>query len=497
MRGNNFFDKLPHELCLDIVDNLYLDDLLRLRLVCRSWHQVFCNTDICTHAIKKYFSLPINHYINISRRKNSSNLEEDREKGDWLRKFMINRIRREHGISSKSFELNYDLDPYGFDLCYSNARVAQKNKDGFLIENLITRQRYNFASPPNAGICRKWQLSDQYLLVLYSHQLYWMKKFITKTHSISCSSSERSDLELVAWNLVSRRKQSIRVKTGVCSISAYRNWVGIVNISANETNYLFESSIWDVGGTPTRLQDIKPDIVPSVKGIKTVDLFFHKLDKDVVFLVYHTMLNSSLDSTRYGTKITVQCIEAGILTQTQHEVIYTLAEPDEFRSVLITNDNIIGFELLDCSDDFPHLNPYKHLTYNINKRQFNYFEVCLHLISWEGLFWGNILIWRDQIYIPVLNGFKGELQIVTISKSLTDAWNIFPESTYSPNRWSIQSSILCGETRQNSADYDFDKYVSFLNPPSRIWGDDSFLIFKCEKGLMVWQFNDLGLESEF
>ncbi|POS83676.1 hypothetical protein EPUL_004742, partial [Erysiphe pulchra] len=438
MTGNDFFNKLPHELCLEIVDNLHLDDILRLRLVCRSWHQVFCDADICTHAIKKYFSLPINHYFKRSRRKNSTNLEEDREKRDWLRKFMINRIRREHGTLSKSFELNYDLDTYGFDLRYSNARVAQKVEDGFMMENLITRQRYNFGIPLNAGICQEWQLSDQYLLVLYSHP-------------------ERPDLELVAWNLTSKQ-------------------------GSKTTKFI------------PNFGESFPDILPKSKThgerAKCAYVFL-----DVVFLVYHTMLNSSLDSRKkYGTRITVQCIEEGILTQTQHEVIYTLTKPDEFRSVLITNDNIIGFELLDCPDDFPHLNPYKHLTYNINKRKFNYLEVYLHFIIWEGLFWGNTLIWRDQIYIPVLNGFMGELQIVTISKSLIDAWNIFPDSSHGPNRWSMQSSILCGETRENSAHYDVDKYINFLYPPSRIWGDDSFLIFKCEKGLTVWQFNNLGLE---
>lgn len=164
--GNGLLEMLSTETYLRIMDHLHLEDLLRLRLVCQSWCAVFCSVDVCSHAIKKYFPLPIDHYYAKSGLV-WSELEESK-KQDWLRRFIINRIRREHGITSKSFELNYNHNSkIGLlDIRYSNGRVATLDRAQITVEDLITRQLSIF-SLPQSITDKDWQLSDQYLIISY------------------------------------------------------------------------------------------------------------------------------------------------------------------------------------------------------------------------------------------------------------------------------------------------------------------------------------------
>ncbi|KHJ33730.1 putative f-box domain protein [Erysiphe necator] len=477
---NNIFNKVPHELCLKIVDELYLEDLLRLRLVCQSWYQVFCSIDICVHAIKKYFSLPIDYYFQKSGH-DYAELDDSKKKEEWLRKFIINRIRREHGIATRSFELDYNLWRGFFNFRYSNGRVVFQDEHGFTVEDLTTRQQFIFASPLHAVLLTNWQLSDRYLLVPFA--IY---------------SSGPISRELVAWDLASKRMHSIRIDEKVESLSAYQNQVGIVTVSSVDMTDSFESYVWQVGGALTRLQQIKHKRNSSEEKIVAIDIFFHIFEKDVIFLVYHSCMSSSFKTGKHGTRITVQCFEAGVHTQTQYETIYTSTKPEDHRSVTITNDNIICIEVWENPELGSNKDSYTHVTYDMGRRKFNRLEVHLHPISGRNLLEHKNLIWRDQIYNPFLEGIFGEmreLHVITLSKSLTDIWFGPSQSTCYTKLSFMKSSLLCSETRENCVS---TKNLKIYDTPTgwsrRAWGDDSFLIANLGGSLRVWQFDNLGLE---
>ncbi|POS83894.1 hypothetical protein EPUL_003695, partial [Erysiphe pulchra] len=477
---NSIFEKVPYELRAKITDDLYLEDLLRLRLVCQSWYRVFCSTNICIHAIKKYFPLSIDYYYEKSGL-NCTELEESRKKEDWLQRFIKNRIRREHGIASRSFDLDQNLWEGDFKFRYTNGRVVFHSMHGFTIEDLITRQQYNLVNPRHAILMPNWQLSDSYLLVPFTN-----------------SSSLPFERELVAWDLVSKQMHSIPLFERVKSLSGYKNRVGIVTISSTDTINLIKSYIWHVGGVLTRLQQTKQRINASGDQIVTTDIFFPILEKDVVFFVYQTRLASSLMTEKYGTRVTVQCFEAGVLTQTQHEVIYTLTKPEDYRSTKITNDGIICFEVLENPKSRISMDFYTHVTYDMSRKLFNRIEFHLHASFGRNLLDHKNLIWRDQIYNPSLDRIFGEmreLHVVTISKSLIDIWTGPLQSDRNSSLSFMKSSILFSETREHCSCTEVGALnIDALAWSRRVWGDDSFLILNLEGNLKVWQFDDLGLE---
>lgn len=131
----------------------------------------------------------------------------------------------------------------------------------------------------------------------------------------------------------------------------------------------------------------------------------------------------------------------------------------------------------------------------MNKKSFVHHKVLLHSTPWLSLFGHRNLIWRDQIYIPVPNWGIQQLQVVTLSKSVSDVWNGPWRTSYSPVLSSVPSSFSRGETRSNSLNVGIDipDPNFMINREVYIWGDDSFIIMKNEMGLQVWRFDDLGL----
>ncbi|RKF53850.1 putative f-box domain protein [Erysiphe neolycopersici] len=487
---NNIFENVPTELRVKITDELYLEDLLQLRLVCQSWYRIFCSNDICIHALQKYFPLPIDYYYEKSSL-DCTELEESKKKENWLQRFIINRIRREHGIASRSFYIGQNLWRGDFKFCYSNGRVVFHNRHGFTTEDLITGQQYGFVNPLYTVLLPNWQLSDSYLLAPYTIKF-------KKAYQISSYSSVALGRELVAWNLVSKEMHSISLSEKVESLSAYKDRVGIVTVSSADMEDLIELYIWYIGNAVTRLQRIEHKRDDSEEQIVKTDIFFSILDKDVIFFVYHTRLNSSSMTKKYSTRVTVQCFEAGAPTQIQHEVIYTSSRPEDYRSTMITNDGIICFEVwenpkLHISRDF-----HTHITYDMSRRQFNRMEFHLHPSIGRNLLDHKNLIWRDQIYNPSIKGISGEmkeLHVITISKSLHDIWNGHLQSACGSSLSSMKSSILCRETREHCSCTENETMNDILiGWPRRVWGDDSFLILNIGESLKVWQFDDLGLE---
>ncbi|POS85901.1 hypothetical protein EPUL_002306, partial [Erysiphe pulchra] len=415
---------MPHELCLKIVDDLSFEDLLRLRVICKSWHDVFCETDICAYAIKKYFPLPLEHYFENSGFDYKELEDNDLKKRDWIRKFMINRIRREHGFATQRTELNYGVDLDMLCLSYCYGRVAVKEENKIIIQNLITKKKLICKTPtPEFSYTRtseKWQLSEQY--VVFSHQ----------------------------------RK--------------------------------YESYIWNIGGELMRLHENEVNIDSSEDLVLSTNIFFHNVEKDISFLVYISQIVSTIRSTKVGTKVTIHCFKADKIIQTQHEIFYTSSKPFTYRSFMTTNDNLIGIEIAENPYDTLHKNIYRHISYNMDKKRFDHLEVHLHSTPWRCLFGYNNFIWRDQIYIPVPNWGIQQLQVLTISKSVSDVWNQPWTPAVNEILSSIPSSFSLGETRPHSSlvGIDIPEQNVIINREVQVWGDDSFLIMKNEAGIQFW-----------
>ncbi|RKF64661.1 putative f-box domain protein [Erysiphe neolycopersici] len=481
MTSNDLFERIPQELRLIIVDDLSFEDLLRLRVICKSWYDVFCDTDICAHAIKKYFPLPLEHYFENSGFDCNELKNDDKKKRDWIRKFMINRIRREHGIATQRSQLNYGVDLDMLDLSYSYGRVAVKEENKIIIQNLITKKKFICTTPtPEFSYSRtseKWKLSEQYLV--FSH--------------------ERSGWEILAWNLSSKRLFRTKLSKKILRLSAYQNQVGVVTLSCHQKTRTYESFIWDIGGALMKLHEIKVDLDSSEDLLMSTNIFFHNVEKDISFLVNIYQIRSSLGSTKVGTKATVHCFKADEIIQTQHEILYTSSKPFTFRSFMTTNDIFIGIEISENPQQSLNQNIYKYITYDMNKKKFDHLEVRLHPTPWRSLFGYKNLIWRDQIYIPVPNKEIQHLQVVTISKSVSDLWDEPWRTAYSPILSSVPSSISRGETRSNSSSVGIEipGQNLIINSEVQIWGDDSFIIMKNEIGLQFWRFDDLGLTPSY
>lgn len=165
--GNNFFKRLSLEVRLFVVENLYLEDLLRMRLICKSWYQVFCDTKVCAHAIKRYFPFPLDYYCHQSSL-DSKGVEEDKIRGKWLQKFIINRIRRENGIASHTYHLEYNSDLDISKIGYYNGRIVVKKDYGFIVQDLVTKKLFPLEHPCGLVFKDKWHVSDRYLIAVYT-----------------------------------------------------------------------------------------------------------------------------------------------------------------------------------------------------------------------------------------------------------------------------------------------------------------------------------------
>ncbi|POS82602.1 hypothetical protein EPUL_005045, partial [Erysiphe pulchra] len=440
-KGNEIFMEIPHELCIKIINGLYLEDLLRMRLACRSWYKKFRNVDFCVHILKRYYQMPLDYYFKRSGL-DYSELEEVKDKGSWIQTFTINRIRRENGIVNRMYHIK---NIPSRSISYCNSRVAIQNREIIEVHDLLSEKLNSFMTPTREQM-NKWLLSDEYLIGLI-----------------------HSPTKLLAWNLNSMTVHSIRLPAEVLNLSASRCQVGIVTVSS-------EILIWTVGGALKKLQITKPDTDYQEDEVVAVDIFFHSEDKEIVFLISYsrTKLKSNLD-TRHATKITVQIFIAEALTMTQHYMLYTSTEPHKYRSTLISNDNIIGIEVMELTSD----TLYKHVTYDMNKRQFYCLEVHLYPDVTKSLSKQNHLFWRDQIFRPVFTAAFASIQVITMTKSLNEVWNEPSKTQYSSCSFSRpnfkQSPILLSETRTQSTCRAIE-IMSFpiLADEARIWGDDSF-----------------------
>ncbi|KHJ32141.1 putative f-box domain protein [Erysiphe necator] len=498
MEFNDLIKKLPNELFLEIAENLYFEDLLRARLVCKSWYQSFCGTDICAHVIQKQSPLPLDYYF---KRFGLDYAQLDKKmKDDWHRKFMIKRIRREHGIASKIYELNFDLTDVRINqFLYSEGRVAVCYRDRFILEDLYTRKQSIFEFPANTN-------------QRVSSCPFLCGKFLI--YSLRENTGGRPNHLLVIWNVITRRQYLIPLVQVIRSSIHHQNQVGMLGTDPGYfRRYLFFFT-WDEENGLKTLLRVEYSEAPDEKNV-IGSIFFHPIKKDVTFIVLFTRIDNMFDSLKYGTRITVHCFEAGQLIQTQQEMMYTSNKPEEYRTSRFNNNDQIYFFVREppygwvesrSRTQLPtRLEPpkktldetvYEHLIYDMGKRKFTYFKTHFHQTYSGSLFCHSSLIWNDQILIRARHADEEKLQVITLSKNLTNLWDGSLESSNESRSRPERSSILCGETRSNCriTQFECDDKLS-VNSEIRVYGDDNFVVLKAHKMAKVWQFDDLPIQK--
>ncbi|RKF54923.1 putative f-box domain-containing protein [Golovinomyces cichoracearum] len=453
--GNEIFINIPHELLLKITECLYLEDLLRVRLVCRSWNRAFTNSDLCLRMTKIHFPFAWEEYCKSFKSKSITKSGVDSK--DWLRDSLINRIRREHGISSTRYRIKYDAR-YS-NLQYCNNRIAIQTGGVFEVLNLLNQFRTVYAIP-NRIEMKTWLLSDKWLMGILV-----------------------SPTKLFAWELKDSGTgecHSIRLPTNTFRISAHLDLVGIVTSS-------FDVLIWTVGGGLRTLHTIKTSKDYIEEIIEAADIFFHHTNQDKYFLVYHTRVKPSAGA-KFATRITVKTFVAWELVRSQHIVRYSSNLQLKHHSSLISNDGKIGIEIRGISGKITN-EYFELLTYDMISMEFEVLTVSLDPSINHNLQISHYFIWQDQILYPILdnkNNLTDSLQVITISKSSIDVWNGLSKNFEDPISNHLRSSILSSETRANSGHTKMETQNRLYE--KRVWADDNFVILFSGAELIVWGF---------
>lgn len=180
---------------------------------------------------------------------------------------------------------------------------------------------------------------------------------------------------------------------------------------------------------------------------------------------------------------------------TQKQIIYAHSKPGAYRNLLITNDGIICFEIWEDPSFRSKDHHYLHFTYDMNRRKFVFLETQIHPKNKRNFFSYRNHIWRDQLYNTVRVDEEVKLQVITLSKCLSDIWYGLMSSNNCLSQSSLRSSLLFGENRSHSESVVYPIDLRYPTGNSKIaWGDDSYLILLLGKTLKVWQFDNLGLE---
>ncbi|POS82320.1 hypothetical protein EPUL_005381, partial [Erysiphe pulchra] len=514
-----------------------------------SWYRAFCKTDICAHAIQKQTSLPLEQFFQ-SFRVNYAELD-DKMKDDCHRKYMINRIRREHGIASSIFELEYDFINKTPKFYYSDGRVMIGFRDNIIVEDLKTRKKSIF----------------QYLPKTISSNAGFSANLIFD-ESDGSDGRDETIVDSVIWNIFSRRTYYSLRPYVILTAATFQNQVGMVATRTYDFGKSFYFLIWEEIG----LQRIEPLIENKHPGERIVKagILFHPSKKGVIFITIQTRMLSMCDSSNYGTRITVYCYEDYELVSTQQEIIKTKTLPAEHIIRKYSNENQICIyareppfgwiprslkpykfvhqtigtsqgpesrwfpvqaskigtpldqepavdqeRLLaeNLSSDFGRASYtrwikrdlgyvplvqfgkssdetfYEHLIYDMNTRQFTRFNIPLHPTYQECLFGHGSFIWNDQVFIRARHENVEKLQVVTLSKGLSGLWN--GSVGKDDLSHSSRSSITRGENRLSfrSSPFEFQDGLQD-NPDIKMYVDDNFVVLKASGRIKVWKFDE-------
>ena len=156
--------EFPIELLICISDYLDLEDILNIRLVSRSWNELFTSPDICVGTIKKHF------YPVWDRRFRHLNLVPKEEPRTWLQHAAINRLRRLHGLYhcvAVYEEVHCASSERSSSQQYCNGRIAFKLGigDRILVRDLRSESEVIFVDERRESI-GYWLLSDDMIVLV-------------------------------------------------------------------------------------------------------------------------------------------------------------------------------------------------------------------------------------------------------------------------------------------------------------------------------------------
>lgn len=185
----------------------------------------------------------------------------------------------------------------------------------------------------------------------------------------------------------------------------------------------------------------------------------------------------------------MQSFVAKKLVETQHEFFSTLSRPQKHQSTLISNEGLIGIEIWENFHSAYEPKKLRFLTFDMNRKQFELVEINVHQGIKANLLRCDNLVWRDQIYHPVLDeesNLTDSLEVITISKSLIETWDEFKNKTSGCRFRPEASGIQSGENRPYCCSLAV-KPRGFLNQ-RRIWGDDDLIVLFDGHRILSWQF---------
>lgn len=163
--GNELLYGLPLELRLKIAEYLHFDDLLRVKLVCQSWNQVFSCHEFSLRMIRQKFQTAWEQYLLESKLRNEIQARIDPVK--WFRFSLITQTQREHGLAAlrRIYGLSYLKVPLhdSIPLQYSNGRVAFQKGGVFDVHDLLGRS-FKIVTNANRKIMHTWLLSNIFIL---------------------------------------------------------------------------------------------------------------------------------------------------------------------------------------------------------------------------------------------------------------------------------------------------------------------------------------------
>ncbi|CCU81133.1 F-box domain protein [Blumeria hordei DH14] len=162
--GNLKFQQLPPEIFLIIANYLDIEDLIQMKIVSRTWNKIFSDKEFCLQMIKKNFPFAINCQTKDFKTDSTREIPID-DPTVWLRHAIINRVRRERGLSSNMMRYDLRWNYPKPKLKYCNGRIAFQKDGIFVVRNLRTQNRSTFTTPDRQTIY-SWILSDQYLIGL-------------------------------------------------------------------------------------------------------------------------------------------------------------------------------------------------------------------------------------------------------------------------------------------------------------------------------------------
>ncbi|POS82668.1 hypothetical protein EPUL_005274, partial [Erysiphe pulchra] len=249
---------------------------------------------------------------------------------------MINRIRREHGIASSIFELDYDLtDPSVVAFQYSEGRIVICYSGIIIVEDLNTRKKKILLYPQGTNH-RKAKipfLVGQYLISSITFSII---------ANLMYGFRMESNAQLVIWNVISLRKYFIPMSQVIYTATSYQNQVGLVVKDAADFGTKFFFFTWDEESGLKKVATLPEIEDPRVKHVNA-RIFFHPSKKGVVFITIQTRIFTKYDSSTYGTRIIVYCYNESRLVYAKEEIIKTTTVPGEYKTKKYNNDKQICF----------------------------------------------------------------------------------------------------------------------------------------------------------